>query len=81
MASDFLEQLAELDVPTPPAEFDRQLHARVNRSLVLQHLFDLAVGAFPWAVLGFARAVLGLVVFTTTGRFPDERKPPGDQAT
>jgi len=79
MATDFLEQLAELHVPTPPAEFDRQLHDRVNRTLLAQHLFDLAVGAFPWAMLHFARALAGLVAFSTTGRFADERKADRDK--
>jgi hypothetical protein len=72
--NDFLEQLANLDVAPPPREFDRQLHARLNRSLVLQHLLDLAVGAVPWALVQFARAVLGMVGFTLTGKFDDERR-------
>ena len=31
MAPDFLEQLADLDVPPPPSEFGQQLHERMNR--------------------------------------------------
>ena len=74
MAEDFLEQLANLEVQEPPAAFDRQLHQRVNRSLATQHLLDLAVGAFPWAVCHLLRALAGAVAFSATGRFDDERK-------
>ena len=34
MADNFLERLGELEVPPPPAEFDAQLHERVNESLL-----------------------------------------------
>ena len=75
MNHDFLEQLAELEVPEPPAEFDRQLHGRVNQWLLVQQLLDLALRGLPWAVLCFARALVGLGAFSITGRFPDERTP------
>jgi hypothetical protein len=71
---DLLEQLAELEVAPPPPEFDRRLHERVNRSLMAQHLIDFAVGAVPWAVMHFFRAVVGMLTFSVTGKFPDERK-------
>jgi len=74
MADDFLEQLADLEVLAPPAEFDRQLHQRVNRSLTAQHLLDLLTGGLPWAALCFAHALAGLVAFSITGRFGGERK-------
>ncbi len=31
MAPDLLEQLAQTEVPPPPATFDHQLHDKVNR--------------------------------------------------
>jgi hypothetical protein len=73
MATDLFERLAELDVPPPPAQFDTQLHERVNRSLVVGQLMDLLFGAVPWAVVEFSRAVLGATIFTFTGRY--ETKP------
>lgn len=73
MPTDFLEQLAEMEVPELPEHFDRQLHQRVNRSLLAQQLVDLAVRGLPWAVLQLARALLGVLVYTTTGRFPQEQ--------
>ena len=64
-----LEQLAELEVPPPPAKFDTQLHERVNRSLVREQLLDLFVRALPWAAMHFFRAVIGVVSYTLTGRY------------
>jgi hypothetical protein len=72
-----LERLADLEVPPPPAQFDRQLHQRVNRSLVVSQFVDLAASGLPWALLHFGRALIGLIIFTVTGRYeknPKERR-------
>jgi hypothetical protein len=76
MATDLFERLAELEIPPPPDtdEFDRQLHERVNRSLVAGQLTDLVVGGLPWAIAHFARALVGLVTFTVTGRYEAKTK-------
>ena len=71
--TNLLDQLAEWEVPPPPATFDAQLHERVNRSLVAAQLVDLAVSGLPWALLHFGRALVGLVSFTLCGRY--ETKP------
>jgi hypothetical protein len=73
MATDLFDQLAEMDVPPPPARFDDQLHERVNRSLVVGQMLDLAFGAVPYAVAHFSRALVGVTIFTFTGRW--EAKP------
>ena len=73
MAS-ILERLADWEVPPPPAQFDSQLHDRVNRSLVATQLVDLIVHGLPWALLHFARALVGLVAFTVTGRYEPNKK-------
>ena len=75
MSNDFLEQLAQLDVPAPPSEFDQQLHQRVNQSLMVQQIIDLMVRGMPWAMLHLARALAGLGMFSMTGRYPEERTP------
>lgn len=80
MSDDFLERLADLELREPPAEFDRQLHERMNRSLLVQHIVDLAVGAFPWAMVHFVQAVAGLVRYTVTGRFDDPRRTDDDRS-
>lgn len=69
-----LDQLAELEVPPPPAQFDTQLHERVNRSLVKTQLVDLFVSGMPWAMLHFARAFVGLIAYTITGRYESPKK-------
>jgi hypothetical protein len=69
MANDLLEKLADLEVPPPPAQFDKQLHERVNRGLLLSHMTDLLVSGLPWALLHFARAFVGMVALTLTGRY------------
>ena len=57
MASNLLEQLAEVEVPPPPDHFDKQLHARVNRTLVAAQFVDLAVSGLA---LGAAAIRQGL---------------------
>jgi hypothetical protein len=70
MSSVFLEQLAELEVVPPPPHFDRELHERVNRSLLAQQVAGLAIGAVPVAAVEFLRAIAAALAFTVTGHFP-----------
>ncbi len=74
MATDIFDQLAEWDVPPPPVQFNQQLHERVNRSLLVAHVADLFFGCIPWALGHFARAVVGMVIFTFTGRYETRPK-------
>jgi hypothetical protein len=78
---DFLEQLAELEVRRPPPEFDRHLHERLNRTLLVQHFVDLVFGAMPWALVHLLQAVIGLVAFSITGKYPsrNEALPTDDE--
>jgi hypothetical protein len=69
MAPNLFEQLADLEVPPPPIQFDEQLHDRVNRSLITWQLVDLAVNGLPWVLLHFGRAFVGLISSTITGRY------------
>jgi len=73
MSLNLLEQLADWEVPPPPAQFDAQLHERVNRSLVKAQVIDLVVRGLPWTLAHFARAIVGLFTFTLLGRY--EVKP------
>ncbi len=68
---DFLEQLADGEVREPPPDFDRRLHLRVNRTLVVQHVIDFFIGAIAWSAMHFLRATFGWLLLTITGRFPD----------
>lgn len=74
MNDDLLERLAEIEVAPPPAEFDRQLHDRLNRVLLVQQLIDAVFGLIPWTVAHFLRTVAGFAAFTVTGRWADERQ-------
>lgn len=69
MTPDLLEQLADVEVPPPPAAFDAQLHDKLNRALVITQFVDLLVNALPWALVQFAGALVGLAAFTVTGRY------------
>ena len=76
MATDFLERLAEQEIPPLPDSFEQRVHERVNYSLVVLHVLDLAERGMPWAMLCFGRAVIGLVMMSLSGRFespPRER--------
>jgi hypothetical protein len=74
MADDPFEMLAHLEVRQPPPEFDRQLHERLNRALLIQHTVDFLLHALPWAVGHFARAMAAAVLYTLSGRFPEEKR-------
>jgi hypothetical protein len=73
MPTDFLEQLAELDVPPPPVAFNEDLHKRLNRSLTTQFIIDLGLNALPSAAIEFVRAILGMLTLTIVGKFPDKK--------
>ena len=51
----------------PPPEFDRKLHERVNRALLVQHLLGLAIGQHSLGGAHFLRGVLGAASFSLTG--------------
>jgi hypothetical protein len=75
MPTDPLDQLAAPVVPPLPTEFDEQLHARLNRSLLVGHLVELAIVAFPLAARHFAYAVAGWIGWTLRGAYPREDEP------
>ncbi len=76
MPRDFLEQMADIPVPPVPASFNRALHERLNRRLLVAHLLDLGLRGMGYAFLHFARATMGLVVLTLSGKFDTH---PGDR--
>lgn len=70
MSHDLLEQLAGTAVPPPPADFDRSVHQRLNRTLVVGQLIEFVAVVLPLSVLEFARATAAALFFTLSGRFP-----------
>jgi hypothetical protein len=82
MATNLFERLA--DVPVPPApplkEFNTTLHERLNSNLLASHLIDFAMHGFGFAAFHFARAALGFVHLTLTGKFEvRDEGPRGDR--
>jgi len=67
MSIDLLEQLSATEVPAPPAELDREVHRRVNHSLLLLHLAELLFKALPYAMVHLAAGLLGLLSYSFTG--------------
>lgn len=74
MATDLFDRLAELEVPPQPdtETFDRQLHERVNRWLVIGQVVDLVFGGIPWALAHFLRSLVVFATFTATGRYDNK---------
>ena len=73
MSFDIFEQLAQHDVPPMPTDFDRQVHHRVNDSLLGVHVTEFVFQVMPYALLHFAQAVMGLAMLTLSGGFPQDR--------
>jgi hypothetical protein len=83
MSTDLWEQLAETEVPAPPREFDRDVHERLNKTLLAAHLADLLLKGMFFAIGHFALAVLHVLTFTITGRWyaalPREKENPENE--
>jgi hypothetical protein len=77
MFTDLFDQLAEAEVPSPPAQLERKVHQRLNRALLAQHLWDFALGALPWLVVRVVPAMFALVMVTIFGRYP--KRPDGNR--
>lgn len=71
---DLWEALSATDVPPPPAEFDREVHRRLNGRLAWSQVAELVFGVMPYALAQMAQAVCGALLFTWSGRFPTSSK-------
>ena len=69
-----LDDLSKSEVPPPPDQFSRQLHERLNRTLVVMHFVDLILRGIPWATIKFMRPALALLKYTVSGRFEDQSR-------
>lgn len=63
------DQLAETEVPPPPEHLAEAVHQRLNRTLVVLHVFELFLRALPSVLLLFAKPVVAFFKYTLTGRF------------
>jgi hypothetical protein len=74
MPRDVFEQLADAPVPPMPAAFDRALHDRLNRRLLVGQVLDLGLRGVGFTLGHFMRAVLGFFVLTVSGDFEPRGK-------
>jgi len=70
MTNDLLERLAESEIPPLPADFDREVHDRVNDALMFAHFAEFGLRVLPYALVHMAQALIGLLTLTLSGRFP-----------
>lgn len=71
MANNLFDQLAEVEVPSPPENFETQVHDRLNGRLLLGQLMDLAVRGLPFVFLHMTQAIFSAIRFTLTGTHED----------
>ena len=76
MALNLLDQLSQQDIPQPPVRLRQQVRERMNVTLLVLQLADLALRGMPYVMLHFAKAVVGLVLFSLSGTY--EPRPRDD---
>lgn len=70
---DLFDQLARQEVPPAPVNLSRRVHLRLNKTLVVLHAVEFVLAVLPFCAVRFLRGVLSLLVYTVTGRYPDDR--------
>lgn len=73
MTNDLFERLAGSEVPPLPEKFDNEVHTRLNRVLLATHVTEFFLASAPFALARFARAFVGLIAFTITGKVDVDR--------
>ena len=66
----FLDQLADEDMPVMPDEFDTNLHHRINNLLIGQQVLELICFAIPYVFFHYLHALTGATCFSMSGRYP-----------
>lgn len=74
MPQNLLEQLGKQQIPAPPPKLRREVHDRVNTTLVTLQIFDIVLRGLPYAMFHFAQAVAGLILLTFTGTYEPRNK-------
>jgi hypothetical protein len=65
-----LDSLAQTDVPPVPERLEEDVHHRVNRALLLEHVGEFALKTAPFCLLEFTRALLGAAPMMASGKDP-----------
>lgn len=76
MATNFLDQLAETEVPPTPERFDEGLHERLNEAITTGHLVSFALRSIPYVLGHLLPAAMFLVRFTLSGELNRPAAPP-----
>ncbi len=66
----FLDQLADEDMPVMPDELDTNLHHRINNLLIGQQVLELICFAIPYVFFHYLHALTGATCFSMSGRYP-----------
>ena len=69
MATDFLDQLAEAEVPPPPDEFDAGLRRRLNQALTASHVAGFLLRSAPYVLAHLLPAAMYLIRASVTGHW------------
>ena len=64
-----LDQMRQQEVPRPPAQLRKQVRERMNASLLLLQLADLALRGLPYAMLEMGKAPRASLRFTLSGAY------------
>lgn len=72
MNQDLWDQLATTEVPPVPADFNHDVHQRLNYALLLAHVAELAMRVAPYAIVHMAKALFGWTALTLSGRYPTD---------
>ena len=74
MSRSLLESLADADVPPAPVELDRQVHHRLNQTLLIAQLLDFVFCGIPYVFGHLAWGIVHLCESTLSGRFETRPK-------
>ena len=66
----FLDQLADEEMPAVPSELDANLHQRINNLLLGQHVLELICLGIPYVFFHLLHALTGAACFSLSGRYP-----------
>ena len=66
----FLDQLADEEMPAVPSELDAFLHHRINKLLLWQHVLELICSGIPYVFFHLLHAITAAACFSISGRYP-----------
>jgi len=74
MSKNLLDQLAEVEIPSPPEDLDRQIHDRLNSRLLFGQFGDFALRGLPYAFFHLTQAMIALIRISLIGDYEEPQK-------